>query len=89
VAAATFTGDLEVCGFWHRARGHHCRIICHPAIKAGWSWRCVSAVDSEGRTIWIADAPRDNGKRFVRRADEKLTAVLELEAAVTKCSELA
>jgi hypothetical protein len=47
--------------------------------KAGWSWGCVSAVDSNGQTIWIADAHRDNGKRFVVRADEKLTAFLELE----------
>jgi hypothetical protein len=31
-------------------------------------------VDSNRRTIWIADAHRDDGKRFVVRADEKLTA---------------
>ena len=24
---------------------------------------CVSAIDSNGRTIWIADAHRDDGKR--------------------------
>jgi hypothetical protein len=30
--------------------------------------------------IWIADAHRDNGKRFVVRADEKLTAFIELES---------
>jgi hypothetical protein len=42
----------------------------------------VSAVDREGRTIWIADAHRDNGKRFVVRADEKLTAFTELESAI-------
>ena len=42
--------------------------------KAGWSWDCVSALDSRGRTIWITDAQRDDGKRFVVRADEKLTA---------------
>ena len=34
------------------------------------------------RTIWIADAHRGDGKRFVVRADEKLTAFLELESAV-------
>ena len=34
-----------------------------------------------GRTIWIADAHRDDGKRFVVHADEKLTAFLELVAA--------
>jgi len=36
----------------------------------------------EGRTIWIADAHRGDGKRFVARADEKLTAFLELESLV-------
>jgi hypothetical protein len=36
-------------------------------------------VDSRGRTIWIADAHRNNGKRFVVRADEKLTAFFELQ----------
>jgi hypothetical protein len=44
----------------------------------GW----VSALDRNARTIWIADAHRGNGKRFVARADEKLTAFMELEAAV-------
>jgi hypothetical protein len=32
--------------------------------------------------MWIVDAHRDNGKRFVVGADEKLTAFLELEAAI-------
>jgi hypothetical protein len=52
------------------------------SLKAGWSWGCVSAVDSHGRTIWIADAHRDNRKRFVVREDEKLTAFVELESAI-------
>jgi hypothetical protein len=47
-----------------------------------WSWGCVSAIDSNGRTIWVVDAHRDDGKRFVVRADEKLTAFLELETAI-------
>jgi hypothetical protein len=50
--------------------------------KAGWSLRYVSAVDREGRTIRITDAPRNDGKCFVVRADEKLTAFLELEAVI-------
>ena len=54
-------------------------IIADNLSKAGWSWGCLSAVDRDGRTIWIVDAHRDNGKRFVVRADEKLTAFLELE----------
>lgn len=42
----------------------------------------VSAIDSNGRTIWIVDAHRGDGKRFIVRADEKLTAFVELEAAI-------
>jgi hypothetical protein len=54
------------------------QIIADNLSKAGWSWGCVATVDSNGRTIWIADANRDDGKRFVVRADEKLTAFVEL-----------
>ena len=50
--------------------------------KADWSWGYVSAVDSKGRTIWIADAHRGDGKRSVVHADENLTAFIELEAAI-------
>ena len=49
--------------------------------KAGWSLGWVSALDLEGRTIWIVDAHR-YGKRFIVRADEILTAFLELERAI-------
>ena len=56
--------------------------------KAGWSWGCVSAVNAEGRTIFVADAHRGDGKRFVVRADEKLTAFLELESMTRACCEL-
>jgi hypothetical protein len=44
-------------------------------------------VDREGRTIWIADAHRGDGKRYVVRADEKLTAFVELEAVIRACGE--
>ena len=44
--------------------------------------RWVSAVDCQGRTIWIAGAHRNDGKRYIVRADELLTAFLELEKAV-------
>jgi hypothetical protein len=43
-------------------------------------------IDSKGRMIWIADAHRDDGKHFVARADEKLTAFLELESAICPSS---
>jgi hypothetical protein len=54
-------------------------IVADNVSKAGWSLGYVSAVDSKRRTIWIADAHRDDGSRFVVRSDEKLTAFLELE----------
>jgi hypothetical protein len=38
-------------------------------LKAVWSWAFVSAIDSQGPTIWIADAHRDDGQRFIVRAD--------------------
>jgi hypothetical protein len=50
-------------------RGKHWEIIADNLSKAGWSWGCVSAIDSNGRTILIADAHRDDGKRFIVRAD--------------------
>jgi len=57
-------------------------IITDNLSKAGWTWGCVATVDSNGRTVWIADAHRDNGKRFVVRADEKLTTFMELELSI-------
>jgi hypothetical protein len=60
----------------------HCwEIIADNLYKAGWSLGWVSAVDSDGRTIWIVDA-HGYGKRFILRADEKLPAFVELESAI-------
>jgi hypothetical protein len=58
------------------------KTIADNLINFGWSWHCVSAVDSEPRRIFVADAHRDDGKRFVVHADEKLTAFMELESAI-------
>jgi hypothetical protein len=63
-------------------------IIADNLSKAGWSWGCVAAIDSEGRTIWIADAHRDENRRFIVRADDRLTAFMELESVVRGCGEL-
>ncbi len=54
--------------------------------KGGWSWGCVSAIDLYGRTIWIADAHRDDRKRLLVQADENLTAFLELERVTRESS---
>jgi hypothetical protein len=37
-----------------------------------------------GERIWIADAHR-GGQRFIVRADEKLTAFMELESEIRAC----
>jgi hypothetical protein len=64
-------------------------VIADNLSKAGWSWGCLTAVDREGRTIFVADAHRDDGKRFVVHANEPLTAFLELESVIRACGELA
>jgi len=44
------------------------------------------AIDSSGRTIFVVDPHRDDGKRLVVRADEKLTAFIQLESAISDLS---
>jgi hypothetical protein len=36
-------------------------IIADNLSKTGWSLGCVSAIDSNGPTIFVADAHRDDG----------------------------
>ena len=79
------TGFVELEAAIHRRREvgiKYWEIIADNLSKASWSWGWVSAIDSEGRTIWIVDAHRDDGKRYVVRCDEKLTALIQLEAAI-------
>ena len=56
-------------------------IIPDNLSKAGWSLGWVSALDVDGRTIWIVNA-HGYGKRFIARADELLTAFVELQRAI-------
>ena len=56
-------------------------IIADNLSKAGWTYGYVSALDLEGRTIWTVDA-HGYGKRFLVRADEKLTAFVELQRTI-------
>jgi hypothetical protein len=46
-------------------------------FKPDW----VSALDLEGRKIWIVDA-HGYGKRFIVRPDEKLTAFPEMQRGI-------
>ena len=61
------------------------KVIADNLSKAGWSLSWVSAVDSQGQTIWIVDAHRDE-RRFIVHADEKLSAFVELESASRRSS---
>jgi len=56
-------------------------IIADNLSKAGFSLGWVSALDREARTIWIVDA-HGYGERFIVRADQMLTAFVELERAI-------
>jgi hypothetical protein len=52
-------------------------LLADKLSKAGWTWGCVATVDAHGRTLWIVDAHRDNGKRFVVQSDEMLSAFVQ------------
>ena len=56
-------------------------IIADNLSRAGFSLGWISALDREGRTIWIVDA-HGYGKRFIVGADEMLTAFLALERSI-------
>jgi hypothetical protein len=68
---------MSPCGVARKSTGYQVKeweLIADKLSASGWSWGCVSAIDSNGQTIFVADAHRGDGKRFVGRADEKLTA---------------
>ena len=53
------------------------------SAKSGGVGATSQPLNSEGRTIWIVDA-HGYGKRFIVRADELLTAFLQLESAIRR-----
>jgi hypothetical protein len=57
-------------------------IIADNLSKAGFGWGCSSESDSTGRVLFTADAYAPDGRRFTVLADDRLTAFLELQAAI-------
>ena len=57
----------------------YCEIIADRLSKSGWSWGCAAVINNEGRNIFAVGAHRNNGRRYLVRADDKLTAFLEIE----------
>jgi hypothetical protein len=55
-------------------------IIADRLSKAGWSWGCVAALDVNGQTGLLTRIAATES--VSSRADEKLTAFLELQAAI-------
>jgi len=66
----------------------HWELIADNLSKAGFSWGCSDEIDSRGRVIFTADAYSRNGHRFTVLAEERLTAFLELQAAIHRRLEL-
>ena len=58
-------------------------IIADNLRKAGWRSGCISSTDHGGRQFWVVAAEREGARHFIVRADEKLTAFLELEVAIS------
>jgi hypothetical protein len=52
--------------------------------RAGFSWGCSCETDSTGRVLYTADAYARDSRRFIVLADERLTAFLELQAAIRR-----
>jgi len=52
----------------------HWEIIADRLSKAGWSLGWVSAIDAQGRTIWIVDAHRDES-RFICARMKSLSGI--------------
>jgi hypothetical protein len=64
--------------FGREGLGNYCR-----QTQSGWlELGCVSTINSNGQTIFVVDAHRDDGRRFIMHFDEKLTAFPKLEGAV-------
>ncbi len=59
-------------------------IIADGLSRSGWSWGIRSHVAPCGTTLFCVDAHRADGKHYVVRSDELLTAFLELETQVRK-----
>jgi hypothetical protein len=50
-------------------------VIADNLSKAGWSWGCVATVDSNGQTIFVADAHRSDGKPTIGHQQKQIEAL--------------
>jgi hypothetical protein len=61
--------------------------IADKLSAAGWSWGYCSVVTQYGWR-WTTDVYRGDGRRYIVRSDEVLTAFLELESAIRRLQRI-
>jgi hypothetical protein len=57
----------------------HLELIALKLSQQGFSWGYASHTDRTGRKWFVIDASCGDGKRYITRSDEMLSAFLELE----------
>jgi hypothetical protein len=62
------------------------KTIADNISKAGWRCGCISSTDHEGRQFCVAAAEREDAGRFIVRADEMLSAFIELEVVTREAT---
>jgi hypothetical protein len=75
-------GQRNCAQFARDGRGNTPRTLAWSLETPGVSKVAEAKSKRDSCTIWIADAHRGDGQCFVVRADELLTAFLELESAI-------
>jgi hypothetical protein len=65
-----------------RRKMKYWEIIADRLSNAGWAWGYTSLIDSAGQMLFNVDAHRNDGRRYIVRADEPLAAFLELQATL-------
>jgi hypothetical protein len=64
-------------------------VIAERLSASGWSWGIVKATDVNAGELFVVDAHRsDVAGRFIVRADDLLSAFLELERATNETPPL-
>jgi hypothetical protein len=57
-------------------------IVSRRLSELGWAWECVGHSDDSGRLTVVVHAQRADGRRFMTRSGELMTAFLALENAL-------
>jgi hypothetical protein len=57
-------------------------IIAERLSKSGWNWGYVSIVKVREGRIFVIDAHREDGQRYIVHSDELLTGFLELQMQI-------